>query len=79
MLVVIIIYGLKRNLYYPCVANKVGNIKQLMVFWNVDEFGVLHYNNRVIVQIIDFLISVVGEMQNMWGNKHDYLGMDMDF
>ena len=72
-------YGFEINPYDPCVANKMVNGKQLTITWHVDDLKISHVNRNVVSNTITWLESIYGEMHGSRGQRHEYLGMCLDF
>ena len=47
--------GFEVNPYDPCVANKIGDGKQLTVTWHVDDLKVSHVKTEVIDDFIQWV------------------------
>ena len=66
------------NPYEPCVANKMVKGKQSTVLWYVGDVKVSHVEQSVVDGTIKFLESNFDKMKTVKGNKHTYLGMDIE-
>jgi hypothetical protein len=66
--------------YYPCVANKVVNEKQMTVCWHVDDLKVLHCDPAQVTVFGEWLSTKYGvAVATHRGKVHDYLGMIFNF
>ena len=75
-------FGFTVNPYDPCVANKdVGDGKQLTVIWHVDDLMASCGVNFELTKLSCYLANIYGPKLTMHviGNKHDYLGVDLEF
>jgi len=71
--------GFKLNEYDSCVANKVVNGKQCTITWYVDDLKISHVERAVVDDVIREIESHFGKMSVTHGNKHAYLGMEVEF
>ena len=74
--------GFKINPYDPCVANKMVNGKQLTVTWHVDDLKVSHVDQSVVLEFVEWvkkLYGQIGNVKDVHGDKHKYLGMTLDY
>jgi hypothetical protein len=72
--------GFVLNPYDPCVENKMVNGKQFTITWHVDDLKLSHEDENEVTEVIKWLKEIYGEdMRVSRGEKHDYLGMDLDF
>jgi hypothetical protein len=72
--------GFVVNPYDPCVAKKTINGKQFTITWHVDDLKLSHVDVKVVDEMISWLKSIYGEdMRILWGKKHYYLGMYLDY
>ena len=75
--------GFKINPYDPCIANKMINGKQMTIAWHVDDLKVSHKQEKAVDKFIAWLESKygseTGRVKAVKGNRHDYLGMILDF
>jgi hypothetical protein len=74
-------YGLQVNPYNPCVANmETKSGKQLTMIWHVDDLMALCKDNFELMKFLCYLGKIYGTKLSMHtGQKHKYLGMDMEF
>ncbi len=74
-------YGLQVNPYNPCVANmETKSGKQLTVIWHVDNLMASCEDNFELTKFSCYLGKIYGTKLSMHtGQKHKYLGMDMEF
>ncbi len=74
-------YGLQVNPYNPCMANletKFG--KQLTMIWHVDNLMAPCKDNFKLTKFLCYLGKIYGTKLIMHtGQKHEYLGMYMEF
>ena len=47
----------KINPYKPCVANKMVDVKQLIVYWNVDKLKISCVNKNEVAKMIRWIDS----------------------
>ncbi len=71
--------GFTLNPYDPCIANKLVNGKQCTVSWYVNDNKISHIDASVVTQIMEAIEKHFGKMMVVHGNKHVFLGMDIDF
>ena len=76
--------GFKINPYDPCVANRMINGTQHTITWHVDDLKSSHKDPKVNDKFLSWLKTKyasdkIGEIRAIRGNKHDYLGMTLDF
>jgi hypothetical protein len=50
-----------------------------MITWHVDDLNMLHMEYNEVKEIIGWLEGIYGDIKVSSGNKHDYLGMTLDF
>jgi hypothetical protein len=74
-------YGFTINPYDPCVANVTTRCgKQLTVVWHVDDLMALYEVGFKLTRFSCYLAKIYGPKLTMHtGQKHDYLGVDMEF
>jgi hypothetical protein len=74
-------FGFVVNPYDPCAANKdVGDGKQLTVIWHVDDLIASCVVNFELTKLSCYLANIYGPKLTMHvGNKHNYLGVDLEF
>ena len=72
------VLGFKLNAYDPCVANKMINGKQCTICWYVDDTKISHKDPKVIDMIIKKIEDRFGKMTVQRGNKHTFIGMDIE-
>ena len=72
-------YGFRKNIYNPCVANKMIGGKQLKVFWHVDYLKISCVDANEVTKMIQLLESSYGEIHGSRGKRHDYLGMWLNY
>ena len=70
--------GFKLNPYDLCVANKMVNGHQLTVGWYVDDVKMSHKDEQVLTDLIEALEEKFGKMNVTRGNKHIYLGLEIE-
>ena len=71
--------GFKPNKYDPCISNKMVTGKQCVIFWHIDDNKISHENPKVVDSIIKILKNRFGKVMVTRGNKHKFLGMDIEF
>jgi hypothetical protein len=72
--------GFELNPYDPCVANKMGNGKQMTVCWHVDDLKVSHVDDIELTKFVHRIAKIYGDQITVKrGCVHDYLGMDLDY
>jgi hypothetical protein len=71
--------GFVLNPYDSCVANKMINGKQCTICWFVDDLKVSHVQRSVVDIIIAAIEGKYGKMVVTHGNRHKYVGMDIEF
>ena len=75
------------NPYDPCIANKIVNKKQLILLWHMDDIKILHMDEQVVSNIIEWLKKTyehifedgLGAIKVSHGKLHDCLGMQLYF
>ena len=74
-------YGFVVNPYNPCVANMSTECgKQLTVIWYVNDLMSSCKNDFELTKFSCYLGKIYGPKLSMHtGQKHDYLGVDMEF
>jgi hypothetical protein len=74
-------YGLQVNPYDPCVANmETKSEKQLTMIWHVDNLMASCEDNFELTKILCYFGKIYGTKLSMHtGQKHEYLGKDMEF
>ena len=71
--------GFELNPYDQCVANKTINGHQCTIAWYVDDSKISHKDEKVIDKVIQGLESRFGKMTITKGNKHTFVGMDIEY
>jgi hypothetical protein len=71
--------GFKLNPYDPCVANKTINGHQCTICWYVDDLKISHKELSVVKEIISAVEERYGKMVVTYGDKHTYVGMNIEF
>ena len=74
--------GFKFNPYDPCVANRMRKGSQHTILFHVDDLKSSHKNPKVNDEFAKWLNKKYGEHKKVAihrGNKHDYLGMILDY
>jgi replication fork clamp-binding protein CrfC len=74
----------KVNPYDPCVAHRIINGKQLTITWHVDDQKSSHEDPKVNDEFHKWLDTKYGDKKVGKGkavrdNKHEYLGMILDY
>jgi hypothetical protein len=75
------------NPYDMCVANKKMEVKQMTIFFHVDDYKLSHHKTKFMDSMIEYLRKeyesifedVSGEMTVSRGKVHKYLGMTLDY
>ena len=65
------------NPYDLCVANKMVDGSQMTICWYVDDLKISHTNEERVNEVVAKIESQFGKMNVVHGNKHTYLGMDV--
>jgi hypothetical protein len=72
--------GFTVNPYDSCVANKImPDGTQCTVCWYVDDLKISHVLKSVVEDIVKKIEERYGKMTITRGNKHNYIGMDIEF
>ena len=75
--------GFDINPYDPCVTNKIINGKQITICLHVDDLLIGHVDSAVVTSFLIWLAKCYDtadkKLNIVWGAKHDYLCMTMDF
>ena len=71
--------GFKLNPYDSCVANKIINGHQCTIVWHVDDLKISHKDKKVVQDILAYLTTAFGKLSITEGNKHTYVGMDIEY
>ena len=69
----------KLNPYDPCVANMGIKGKQCTVCWYVNNTKISHQDSKVVDWVIDEIEKRFGKMTVTRGNKHTFVGVDIEF
>ena len=73
-------FGFAVNPYDPCVSNKMVNVSQMTVTWNVDDLKIYHKNSLEVTNFLHHFVQIYGERMTVHRVKvHDYVVMDLDF
>ena len=73
-------YGFGINPYDPCVAKKQQGWKTDAVIWHVDNLMASSKDDFDLTKFSCYLAKIYGPKLTMHtGNKHNYLGVDMEF
>ena len=70
--------GFKINPYDRCVANAMIHGKQCTIAWHVDDNKISHADEKVVTKIIRELEKHFGSFAVARGNRHSYLGMNIE-
>ena len=70
--------GFVLNPYDRCVANKVINGSQCTIVFYVDDNKISHKDPHVVTKILQDISEHFGELTISRGNKHDFLGMNIE-
>ena len=72
--------GFKVNPYDQCIANRdEPDGTQCTVCWYVDDLKISHVRKEVVEEVVDKIEARYGKMTVTRGNKHTYVGMDIEF
>lgn len=71
--------GFTINPYDPCVVMKNIRGKQMTICWHVDDLKLSHKKKVEVKRIENWLRSLYGNISVSEGDKHTYLGMDLDY
>ena len=74
--------GYVTNTHNWCVANKDIDVKQCTIVWYVDDLKISHQDPAVVDMDIASLSAKYDKIDKMTvrrGNKHEYLGMNLNF
>ena len=71
--------GFVLNPYDPCIANKEIDGSQCTILWYVDDTKISHKDEGIVRKLINALEEKFGEMSKSFGNKHEFLGMEIFF
>jgi len=71
--------GFKLNPYDPCVANAVIDGHQCTICWYVDDMKISHKKSKTVNRIIRQMEEKFGKMTITRGNKHTFVGIDIEF
>ena len=71
--------GLLINPYDRCMANSTIQDKQCKIVWYVDDSKLSHIDKEVNTKVIETISKIFGNLIVSRGNKHKFLGMDIDF
>ena len=70
------------NPYDPCVANKMIDGKQHMVYWHVDDLKASHMHEKVNDDFLEWLDKTYGTLAKVMatrGKEHNYLAMILKY
>jgi len=70
--------GFEINPYDKCTANIIINGSQCTVGWYVDDNKVSRVDDDVIDMVVDEIEAKSGKLTRNKGNKHTFLGMDIE-
>ena len=71
--------GFVMNPYDPCVVNKTIDGSQMTITWHVNDLKISHQSDAVINGVVAWLKSIYGTLDASRGDKHQYLGIDLDY
>ena len=71
--------GFVMNPYDPCVVNKTIDGSQMTMTWHVDDLEISHQSDTVINGAVAWLESIYETLDASRSDKHQYLGMDLDY
>ena len=72
-------YGFELNPYDPYVMTKQVEGSQMTVVFHVDDLKVSHKSDFEITRLANYLRDLCGKVKVSRGEKHNFLGMDLDF
>jgi hypothetical protein len=74
-------YGFKVNPYDPCIANMTTSSGEpITVIWHIDNLMGMCTDDFELTKFSCYLAKIYGPKLSMHtGNKHDYLGVDLEF
>jgi hypothetical protein len=76
-------WGFTFNPYNPCVANKIVDGQQLMVWWHVDVLLIGHAKPETVTRFLTWIAKSYNtpdkKLTPTCGSYHDYLGINIDF
>ena len=70
--------GFVINPYDRCIVNKMISGKQCTIVFYIDDNKISHVNKKVVTDVISKISKHFGELTVSRGNKHDFLGMDIE-
>ena len=70
--------GFVINPYDRCIANKMIDGKQFTIAWHINYNKVSHVSKEVFHEIMEVLEGNFGKFTKTEGNKHEYLGMNIE-
>jgi hypothetical protein len=71
--------GFEANQYDPCVMNRNIEGSQCTIAWHVDDLKISHKSKSVVERILKRLSDIYGDLSITRGNKHTFVGMDLEF
>jgi Reverse transcriptase (RNA-dependent DNA polymerase). len=72
--------GFQVNPYDPCVMNRNIQGSQCTIAWHVDDLKISHKSQAAVVdRILRCLSDIYGDLSITRGNKHTFVGMDLEF
>eukprot|EP00804_Cyclotella_cryptica_P010072 CCRYP_018045-RB/>CCRYP_018045-RB protein AED:0.27 eAED:-0.33 QI:0/-1/0/1/-1/1/1/0/595 len=71
--------GFTVNPYDPCVVTKTVRGTQMTICWHVDDLKLSHKREIELKRMEDWLRSIYGNISVSRGDRHTYLGMDLDY
>jgi hypothetical protein len=71
--------GFTANPYDPCVMNRNIEGSQCTIAWHVDDLKISHKSKYVVERILKRLADIYGDLSITRGDKHTFVGMDMEF
>ena len=70
--------GFTLNPYDKYVANKLINGRQCTIVFYVDDNKISHKGPTMVTQVLDQISKYFGDLSITRGNKHDFLGMNIE-
>ena len=71
--------GFLINIFYRCISDSTIKYKQCTISWYVDDNKVSHVDEEVNKKLIETIYENLGNLTVSRGNKHKFLGMDIEF
>ena len=72
-------HGFLVNPYDRCIVNSTIKGKQYTIAWYIDNNKLSHIDEEVNIKLIETIAKTFGNLTLSRGNKHKFIGMDIDF